>query len=126
MEKLLSLIPPQYKIAAGISVVVVLLGALGYVYYRIEQAGYNRCEAKEAVSAGVVAQKQEQATQQAAAAEIGAMQSTMEEDNERTTFMRNIENNIQAARKDGNGPLAPVLRDALGKLRQRQGSAAGH
>lgn len=126
MEKLLSLVPAQYKIIAGIGAVVILLGALGYVYYKIDQGGYTRCEAKGAISAMGVAQQQERATQQAASAVVGAMQTTMEEDNERNIFTKNIENNIQADRKSGDGPLAPVLRDALDKLRQRQGSPAGH
>lgn len=44
IEKLLGLIPPPLRVYAGIGTILTVLGVFGFVYYRIDRSGYERCE----------------------------------------------------------------------------------
>lgn len=91
--------------------------SLGLAHYRLK-------ERDAAILATKVAQASLETTQRVAAAKIDAMQSTMEDTDERNKFIQNTEQGIQQDKTAGDGPLAPVLRDALGRLRQRQAASA--
>lgn len=88
----------------------------------ISVAKYNGIEKDAAVLARGVAENTLDSTRRVSAAKIGAMQSTMEDADERQQFLQKTEISINQGRLAGDGPLAPVLRDALGRLRQRQAS----
>lgn len=61
---LTDLIPAKYMIYFYAACAAVLLGGFGFVYYKIDGAGYNRCEAKyEAAAATAQSNAQKQITE---------------------------------------------------------------
>lgn len=103
------------KVTIPALIFVAFAGVMLLSHYRLK-------EGQKAEAARVVAEQQLEATQRVSAAKIDALQSTMEEGYERQYFLQKTETGIDQGRAVGDGPLAPVLRDTLGRLRQRQAS----
>ncbi len=87
-------------------------------------AHYRLGEARKAIAGRVIAERSLKVTQNVTAAQIDAMQKTMEETDERNQYLQNEKDRIAAERVHGDGPIAPVLRDTLVQLRAR--TAARH
>jgi hypothetical protein len=104
----------NHKDIAAILVLSLVIGWYRYLAdYRLEEANGARL-------ARVVAEQRLQTAQQSFLAQMKAMDLTVEETNERSEFLQAQNKRIENQRgKDGDGPLAPVLRDTLDVMRGR-------
>jgi len=104
----------KYKtlVALGLSV-----GVLGYYAHLAERRGVER----DAAETSLASVKETLDNLRAVSDQkIAALERKVEDDNERSYFEQESARLNEAGRVMGDGPLAPVLRDGLGRLRKRQ------
>lgn len=99
---------------------LILVGGLvlgcGFLSLRVKILTLERDIEKEA---RVVAEGELNALRRSSILKIETIDNARRIDLERHSFEKENVRAIERARSDGNGPLAPVLRDTAGRLRDR-------
>jgi hypothetical protein len=92
------------------------VGGAGYVFYELKTTTLER---DLAACQNANTQNALTALKAANKAQTQALNQTIENDNERNNFITQNALAIERARQNGDGPLSPVLRDALERVRDR-------
>ena len=96
--------------------IALLLGVLAYYYHKAKISAADADALRSEVSI-VTTQKNAQASLYQAS--MSTIKKKMENDHARSEFKSDALASIEANRKDGDGDVAPVLRDAITRVQRR-------
>lgn len=104
----------KYRTVIGIA---ISLGLFGYYVYLADLRGKERDELSDKLTAATQVIRDMRAWHDAT---VAALERKVEGERERHDFEQEQIIRNQEGRKNGDGPLAPVLADGLQRLRERQ------
>jgi len=100
-------------------IVLAITGILGFAGYMAFTAKIRTVERDKAISDLTYLRTLNNAQAASAAAKQEALETKGENDHDRAEFKKETAVAIEAGRKDGDGPVAPVLRDAVERVQSR-------